>query len=93
MISIDELHIHLNFHNERIFIMKTVAKVFIILGMIFQFYMIFPIILGAIALSKLKKATCKDDFGTGWAIVTLICVNLIAGIILLVMKDEDYAKI
>ena len=39
---IDELLIHLNFHNERIFIMKTVAKVFIILGMIFQFYMIFP---------------------------------------------------
>lgn len=73
--------------------MKTVAKVFIILGMIFQCYMIFPVILGAIALSKMKKATCKADFGTGWAIVTLIFVNIIAGIILLVMKDEDYAKI
>lgn len=72
--------------------MKTVAKVFIILGMIFQFFLIYPVILGAIALSKMKKAKCKADFGTGWGIVTLLFVNIIAGIVLLVMKDEDFAK-
>jgi Sec-independent protein secretion pathway component TatC len=72
--------------------MKTAAKVFIILGMIFGFYMIFPIVLGAIALKKLKAANCKADFSTGWSIVVLLLVNLIAGILLLVMKDEDFQK-
>lgn len=72
--------------------MKTVAKVFIILGMIFGFYMIFPIVLGAIALKKLKTAQSKADFGTGWSVAVLILVNLIAGILLLVMKDEDFKQ-
>lgn len=72
--------------------MKTAAKVFIILGMIFQFYLIFPLILGAIALKKLKTAEKADDFGIGWKIVVLLFVNIIAGIILLVMKDADYTK-
>ncbi|MBQ9781396.1 MAG: hypothetical protein IJW00_10710 [Clostridia bacterium] len=72
--------------------MKTAAKVFIILGMIFQFYLIFPLILGAIALKKLKTAEKADDISTGWKIVTLLFVNIIAGIILLVMKDTDYTK-
>lgn len=72
--------------------MKTVAKVFIILGMVLQCFLIFPIVLGAIALKKLKAAQCKADFGTGWAVVVLLLVNLIAGILLLVMKDEDFQK-
>lgn len=71
--------------------MKTAAKVFIILGMVFGFYMIFPIILGALALKKLKAAQTKADFSTGWAVVVLILVNLVAGIILLCMKDKDFA--
>lgn len=72
--------------------MKTVAKVFIIIGMICGFYMIFPIILGIIALKKLKAAKCKADFSTGWSVVVLLLVNLIAGILLLVMKDADFAE-
>lgn len=72
--------------------MKTVAKVFIILGMIFQCFLIYPIVLGAIALKKLKTANCKADFSIGWSVVVLLLVNLIAGIILLVMKDEDFKK-
>ena len=72
--------------------MKTLAKVFIIIGMIFQCFLIFPLVLGIIALKKLNAAKCKADFSTGWAIVVLLLVNLIAGILLLVMKDEDFAK-
>ena len=72
--------------------MKTVAKVFIIIGMICGFYMIFPIILGLVALKKLKTATSKAEFGTGWSVVVLILVNIIAGIILLCMKDADFAQ-
>jgi len=71
--------------------MKTAAKVFIILGMIFQCLFIYPIVLGAIALGKLKKAQKKDDFGIGWSIVVLLLVNTIAGIILLCMNDTHFA--
>jgi hypothetical protein len=71
--------------------MKTLAKVFIIIGMICQCFLIFPLILGIIALKKLNAAKKKEDFSIGWAIVVLL-VNLIAGIVLLVMKDEDFAK-
>ncbi len=71
--------------------MKTAAKVFIILGMVFQFLLIYPIILGAIVLKKLKTAQKADDISMAWKIVTLLFTNLIGGIILLVMKDADYA--
>ncbi len=37
--------------------MKTAAIVFIILGIVIQCFLIFPIIVGAIALKKLKTAT------------------------------------
>ena len=43
-------------YSERITIMKTVAKVFIIIGMILQCFLIFPLVLGIIALKKLKAA-------------------------------------
>ena len=72
--------------------MKTVAKVFIIIGMILQCFLIFPLVLGIIALKKLKAAKCKADFSTGWSVVVLLLVNLIAGILLLVMKDADFAE-
>ena len=71
--------------------MKLAAKIFIIIGMVCQFYLIYPIILGAIALKKLNAAQKKEDFSTVWSVVTLLFVNLIAGILLLVMKDADFA--
>ncbi len=72
--------------------MKTVAKVFIIIGMIFQCFLIYPLILGAIALKKLKKAEKKADFSIGWSIVVLLLVNLIAGVVLLCMNDSHFAE-
>ena len=69
--------------------MKTVAKVFIIIGMIFQFYLIFPLILGVIALKKLNAAQKADDISTGWKVVILLFVNIIAGILMLCLKDSD----
>ncbi|MBE6577535.1 MAG: hypothetical protein E7653_05305 [Ruminococcaceae bacterium] len=71
--------------------MKTVAKVFIILGMIFQCWLIFPLVLGFIALKKLKNAQSRADFSIGFSVVVLLLVNLIAGIVLLCMKDKDFA--
>ena len=64
--------------------MKTVAKVFIIIGMIVGFWSVLPIIFGAIALSKLKK----NQMTTGWAICTLLFVNIVAGILLLCMPKN-----
>ena len=71
--------------------MKLAAKIFIIIGMVCQIYLIYPIILGAIALKKLNAAQKKEDFSTVWSVVTLLLVNIIAGILLLVMKDADFA--
>lgn len=71
--------------------MKTAAKVFIIIGMVCTFYLIVPVIVGAIALSKMKKATSRAEL-TGIGIVTLLLCSLLGGIFLLCTKDEDYAE-
>lgn len=63
--------------------MKTLEKVFIIIGMVCGCVAIYPLILGAIVLSKMKEG----HLSTGWKIVTLLFVNLIAGILLLCDKD------
>ncbi len=72
--------------------MTTAAKVFIIMGMVFQCFMIFPIIVGAIALKKLKTATTKSEL-TGIAIVTLLFCNLIGGILMLCIDEKDLAPV
>lgn len=69
----------------------TAAKVFIIIGMVFQFFLIFPIIVGAIALSKIDKATRMEDLSTMSIFVLLFC-NLIAGIIMLTITNEDLGR-
>ncbi|MBE6977618.1 MAG: hypothetical protein E7438_03135 [Ruminococcaceae bacterium] len=68
--------------------MKTVAKVFIIIGMIAGCWTILPLIFGAIALKKLKTATTKSEL-TATAILTLIFCNVVGGILMLCLKDED----
>ena len=68
--------------------MKTAAKVFNILSIIFGFYLIYPLVLGIIANKKLDE--CKDIKSIhNWGIVVLLFVNLISGIIMLVMKEDD----
>lgn len=65
--------------------MKTAAKIFIIIGMIAGFWSILPLIFGAIALSKMKN----NQLTTGWKVCVLLFVNLIAGILLLCMPNEQ----
>ena len=71
--------------------MKTVAKVFIILGMIVGFWTILPLIFGGITLSKMKTATCKADM-TVWGVLSLLFCNLIGGILVLCVSDEEWAQ-
>lgn len=66
--------------------MKTAAKVFIIIGMIFGFWYILPLIFGAIALKKMK--TQKPSVGFGVCII-LFC-SVLGGIFLLCSKAEEY---
>ena len=66
--------------------MKTAAKVFIILGMILQFWYIIPLIVGIIALRTMKK----QKPSVGLSIVVLLFCNTIAGILLLCSKEEEY---
>ena len=70
--------------------MKTAAKIFTIIGMVCGALFIVPLVVGALALSKMKKATCKKDL-TVWAILNLLFCNLIGGVLMLCLKDEDFA--
>ena len=71
--------------------MKKCAKVFIILGCVFEAALIFPLVIGVIAYKKLDTVTSKEEI-TGWAIAVLLLVNLIAGICMLVMTDDDFSE-
>ncbi len=64
--------------------MKGVAKVFIWIGMICGFWTILPIIFGVMTLKKLNNGT---PLTTADKVLTLLFVNMIAGILLLVDKD------
>ena len=66
--------------------MKTAAKVFIIIGMIFNFWAILPLIFGFITLKKMKT----EKPSTGLSICTLLFCNLLGGIFLLLSKPEEY---
>lgn len=69
--------------------MKTLAKVFIIIGMVCTFYLIVPLIVGFIVLKKMK--TAKPS--TAMCVVTLLFCNMLGGIFLLLSKDEEYAPV
>lgn len=68
--------------------MKNCAKIFIWIGIIFQFFLIYPVVVGVIALQKLDEATKKEDVQT-IGILTLLFCNMVSGIIILTMTDKD----
>lgn len=78
--------------------MKIVAKIFTILALIAGIISCLllvgiPIlIVAAIALKKMKTATCKKDM-TVIAILSIIFGNLVGGIAMLLTKDSDYATV
>lgn len=54
--------------------------------------MIAPIVFGIIALKKLKTATRRADISTAFGVCTLIFGPTVGGLLLLIMKDSDYAE-
>ena len=63
--------------------MKEIARILIIISMVVGICAIYPTVLGAIALKKMKEGSLS----TGWKIVILLCVNTISGILLLVDNE------
>lgn len=72
--------------------MKTCAKIFIIIGMISGCIAIFPIIVGALALNKIKQARSKDELVT-MGIVTLLLCSTLGGVFMLLIKDEELNEV
>ena len=68
--------------------MKITAKVFILIGMILGCVLIFPIIVGCFALSKLNNAQKSDDVKS-MGVLTLLFCSLLGGVFMLCLKDED----
>lgn len=68
--------------------MKTAAKVFIIIGCIYGWILIFPLIIGIKACKLLDSAKTKDEVHSFGVVVLLFC-SLIAGILMMCIKDED----
>jgi len=69
--------------------MKTAARVFIILGMVCGFWMIVPLIVGAIALGKLSSAKSKDEL-LGVSICTLLFCSVLGGVFMLCLSDSEF---
>jgi len=69
--------------------MKNAAKVFIWIKMILFFYLIYPVVVGIIALNKLEEAKSKDDIKT-IGILTLLFCSLFGGIFMLSLEDKDF---
>jgi len=68
--------------------MKTAAKIFLIIGMINLGILIYPIIIGVKAFKKLDTANSVEELKT-LGILSLLFVNLLAGIFILCLKNED----
>ena len=64
--------------------MEQAIKIFIIIGMVLGACAIVPLVLGRIALNKMKEG----PLSTGWKVVVLLFVSLIAGILLLCQNDQ-----
>ena len=67
--------------------MKTVAKVFIIISMVVGFWTIIPLVVGCIALKKMKT----EKPSVGLSVCVLLFCSLIGGIFLLLSDPSEYA--
>lgn len=68
--------------------MKTASKVFIWIGMIVGSLLIFPIIVGVLALKKINESESSQDLQT-MGILTLFFCNMLGGIFMLCIKENE----
>lgn len=70
---------------------KTLIKVFLVIGMVSSFYLIFPIVLGIITLKKIEESNDPEEIKK-WGIISLIFVSLISGLLILTSDFSEVAN-
>jgi len=70
--------------------MKKAAKIFLVIGMVLTFFLIYPIVLGIIAYRKLDEENISRDDLVLWGILSLFFVSPVAGLLILLLKPEDF---
>ena len=68
--------------------MKTAAKVFLIIAMVLEFPLIFPVVIGVCTINKINTAKKASEL-TGWGIASMILVGFLGGLFTLCIKDSD----
>lgn len=63
-------------------------KTFLIIGMVFSFYLIFPVVLGVKAINKIETTKDKEEIRK-WGIIALFFVNTLAGILILTSNNNE----
>lgn len=68
--------------------MKIGCRIFILIGMVLGLFLVFPFVVGIIALIKLEQVKDKNElFHIG--IITLLFCSLFGGILLLLISNEQ----
>ena len=70
--------------------MKAATVQLVTLSMVFTCFLVTPLIFGYLTRKKLKTARGASDISRGFKIAVLLLCNVFAGILLLMMMDEDY---
>ena len=66
--------------------MKTLAKVFVIIGMVLGFWCILPLVFGIITLNKMKT----EKPSVVLCVLDIFFISPLAGLFLLLSKPEEY---
>lgn len=74
--------------STRSLFMKTAAKIFTIIGIICEFWLIYPLVIGILAINKMDSATSKDEL-TVLGICNLLFCSTLGGLFMLMIKDEE----
>jgi hypothetical protein len=69
--------------------MKKAAKIFLVIGMLLTFFLIYPPFIGITAYRKLDDENTTQEDLTLWGILSLFFVSPIAGLLILLLKPED----
>ncbi len=73
--------------------MRTAAKVFIIIGMVILFWLIYPIVFGILCLKKIDDPNTSEDDFTTWGVVAIFTVSVLGGIFMLLIPTEEKSRI
>ena len=68
--------------------MKKAATVFLIIGMVLTCYMVFPVVIGALAIKHLNKAKTTDELKV-WGILSVFFVSTLGGVFMLCVRQSE----